>query len=203
MKDIWVESHGLWFPQNNLWHANAWSRTRGKKWSARHRHAIKSKWMGVLSPRPYQTTACLLLQSNICFPFKMFYCMHQSNNQLVLNLHVIKSSSTIFKIMEELLCATKLNIQDLLNFEKNDVVGKGRTIQSRKRSGKQRVKRNTPQQLFWGMQWSQMGATFNKRKHIFLNIVHSFNHLLTCKMERSNSYTNLKVIKLTIFKRDI
>lgn len=51
----------------------------------------------------YQATACFLLQSNICFPSKMFYCTRQSNNQLVLNMYVIKNSITIFKMMEELL----------------------------------------------------------------------------------------------------
>lgn len=50
--------------------------------------------------------------------------MHQFNNQLVLNMYVTKNSITIFKIMEELLCNIKLNIPDLLNFEKNDEVGK-------------------------------------------------------------------------------
>lgn len=144
MKDMWVKSHGLWFPQNNLWHANAWSRTWGKKWSARHRSAIKSKWMGVLSPRPYQSTACFLLQSNICFPFKMFYCMLQSKNQLVLNIYAIKNCFTVFKIMEELLCAIKVNIPDLLNFEKKrwsaKMVGLYKVTRSLE---KQRVNRNT------------------------------------------------------------
>lgn len=96
--------------------------------------------------------------------------MHQSNNQLVLNIYFIKSSIKIFKIMEDLFCATKLNIQDLLSFEKNDEVGKGRSIQSHKMSGEAKGEQeNSPAPTtFQGIQRSQMEATFNKRKLFFL-----------------------------------
>lgn len=197
MEDIWVESHGLWLPQNNLWHANAWSRTRGKSDQRGIDVQLSlNEWEFFLPglTRLQHASYCNLI---FAFPLKCFTaCINPI--MLVLNMYVIKSSTTTFKITEELLCAIKLNIQDLLNFEKNDEMEKGRTIKSHKRSGEimgEQQEHPAPTTL-QGIQWSQMETTFNKRKHIFLNIVHSFNHLLTCKMQRSNSYTNLKVIKL-------
>lgn len=76
--------------------------------------------------------------------------------------------------------------------------GKGRTVQSHKRSGeaKGEQEHSPAPTTLGGIQRSQMEADFNKRKHFF-HTVHSFNHLFTCKMETSNSYTNWKVNSTT------